>query len=132
MHYILDILRFGAPYLRRYWLALAAGVVFSIIFGLSNGGLVWGTKTILERLNTHVLEVSGDTIRSKSLHHFIRIIEKRDVVSKVDTDANRDVSLRYGISAIPTVILFRNGQVAQKFVGVRQEKEFKEVLDAQG
>jgi len=53
-------------------------------------------------------------------------------VGKVDTDSNRDVSLRYGISAIPTVILFRDGKVAQKFVGLRQEKEFKEVLDAQG
>ena len=53
-------------------------------------------------------------------------------VGKVDTDANRDVSMKYGISAIPTVILFKNGQIAQKFVGLRQEKEFKEVLDAQG
>ena len=53
-------------------------------------------------------------------------------VGKVDTDSNRDVSMRYGISAIPTVILFRDGKVAQKFVGLRQEKEFKEVLDAQG
>ena len=53
-------------------------------------------------------------------------------VGKIDTDANRDVSMKYGISAIPTVILFRNGQVAQKFVGLRQEKDFKEVLDAQG
>jgi len=51
-------------------------------------------------------------------------------VGKVDTDANRDVSIKYGISAIPTVILFKNGQVAQKFVGLRQEKDFKEVLDA--
>ncbi len=51
LHYIIDILRFGAPYLRRYWLALAAGVWFSIVFGLSNGALVWGTKTILERLS---------------------------------------------------------------------------------
>jgi ABC-type multidrug transport system fused ATPase/permease subunit len=51
VHYIIDILRFGAPYLRRYWLALVAGVSFSIIFGLSNGGLVWGTKTILDRLS---------------------------------------------------------------------------------
>src|SRR3954464_1427408 len=49
---------------------------------------------------------------------------------KVDTDSNRDVSIKYGISAIPTVILFKNGQVAQKFVGLRQERDFKEVLDA--
>ena len=53
-------------------------------------------------------------------------------VGKVDTDANRDVSLRYGISAIPTVILFKDGKIAQKFVGLRKEQEFKEVLDAQG
>jgi thioredoxin 1 len=53
-------------------------------------------------------------------------------VGKLDTDANRDISIKYGISAIPTVILFRNGQVAQKFVGLRQEKDFKEALDAPG
>jgi ABC-type multidrug transport system fused ATPase/permease subunit len=51
LHYLLDIIRFGAPYLRRYWLALVAGVWFSIVFGMSNGALVWGTKTILERLS---------------------------------------------------------------------------------
>jgi len=51
LHYIVDILRFGTPYLRRYWLTLVAGIWFSIVFGLSNGTLVWGTKTILERLS---------------------------------------------------------------------------------
>ncbi|MBV8779889.1 MAG: thioredoxin [Phycisphaerae bacterium] len=51
-------------------------------------------------------------------------------VGKVDTDSNRDISVKYQISAIPTVILFKNGQVAQKFVGLRKENEFKEALDA--
>jgi thioredoxin 1 len=51
-------------------------------------------------------------------------------VGKIDTDSNREVSMKYGISAIPTVILFKNGQVAQKFVGLRGEKDFKEALDA--
>src|SRR5471032_252274 len=53
-------------------------------------------------------------------------------VGKVDTDSNRDISLKYQISAIPTVILFKNGQVAQKFVGLRSEKDFKAALDAPG
>jgi thioredoxin 1 len=53
-------------------------------------------------------------------------------VGKLDTDSNRDVAMKYQISAIPTVILFKGGQVVQKFVGLRQEKDFKEVLDAQG
>ena len=51
-------------------------------------------------------------------------------VGKIDTDVNRDVSIKYNISAIPTVILFKNGQVAQKFVGLRQEKDFKAAIDA--
>ena len=51
-------------------------------------------------------------------------------VGKLDTDANRDVAIKYSISAIPTVILFNNGQVAQKFVGLRQERDFKEALDS--
>src|ERR1044071_8668174 len=53
-------------------------------------------------------------------------------VGKLDTDSNRDTAMKYGINAIPTVILFKNGQIAQKFVGLRQEKDFKEALDAQG
>jgi thioredoxin 1 len=51
-------------------------------------------------------------------------------VGKVDTDSNRDVAMRFGINAIPTVILFKGGQVAHKFVGLRSEEEFVEVLNA--
>ena len=50
-------------------------------------------------------------------------------VGKVDTDSNRDISMKYGISSIPTVILFKNGQIAQKFIGLRQERDFKAALD---
>ena len=51
-------------------------------------------------------------------------------VGKVDTDANRDVAIKYGINSIPTVILFKGGQVVQKFVGLRPERDFKQALDS--
>ena len=51
-------------------------------------------------------------------------------VGKIDTDKNREVAARYGISAIPTVILFEAGQVKEKFVGLKSKKEFKSVLDS--
>ena len=51
-------------------------------------------------------------------------------VGKLDTDANRETAMKYNISAIPTVLLFKGGQIAQKFVGLRAEKDFKEALDA--
>lgn len=50
-------------------------------------------------------------------------------VGKVDTDANRDVSVKFGISAIPTIMLFKNGQVVRKFVGVTPKQEFVAELD---
>ncbi|MFA9476701.1 thioredoxin [Phycisphaerales bacterium AB-hyl4] len=50
-------------------------------------------------------------------------------VGKLDTDANRDVSMKYNISAIPTVILFKGGEVVHKFVGVTPKQEFKGELD---
>jgi thioredoxin 1 len=51
-------------------------------------------------------------------------------VGKVDTDSNRDISMKYQINAIPTVILFKNGEVAAKFVGLKKESEFAEALEA--
>jgi thioredoxin 1 len=51
-------------------------------------------------------------------------------VGKLDTDSNHGVASKYAISAIPTVLLFKGGEVTQKFVGLRQEKDFREALDA--
>jgi thioredoxin 1 len=50
-------------------------------------------------------------------------------VGKVDTDANREVSVKYSVSAIPTVILFQNGEVKEKFVGLRSKQELSSMLD---
>ena len=51
-------------------------------------------------------------------------------VGKLDTDANHATASKYAISAIPTVLLFKGGQVAQKFVGLRAEKDLREALDS--
>jgi thioredoxin 1 len=44
-------------------------------------------------------------------------------VGKVDTDSNRNISFKYGISAIPTVILFKNGEIRKKFVGLTSKDD---------
>jgi thioredoxin 1 len=49
-------------------------------------------------------------------------------VGKVDTDANRNTAVRYGISAIPTVILFKDGEVRKKFVGLTSKDELARAL----
>ena len=51
-------------------------------------------------------------------------------IGKVDTDSAREVAMKYKISSIPTVLLFKNGQVAQTIVGLRNERDYRAALDA--
>ena len=50
-------------------------------------------------------------------------------VGKVDTDNNREVAMKFGISAIPTIILFKNGQMVKKLVGMQSKKALSAALD---
>lgn len=50
-------------------------------------------------------------------------------VGKVDTDNNRDISMKFGISAIPTVIIFKDGEMVKKFVGLQQKADLKAAID---
>lgn len=53
-------------------------------------------------------------------------------VGKIDTDANRDVTMKYGINAIPTVIVFHNGEPVKKFVGMTNKGDMSQALDQAG
>lgn len=50
------------------------------------------------------------------------------VVGKVNVDEQPDLAARYGITTIPTVLVFQNGEVIQKSVGVRPKEELKSLL----
>ena len=50
-------------------------------------------------------------------------------VASLDTDNNREVAIKYSISAIPTVILFKNGEMVKQFVGLQQKSDFKAAID---
>lgn len=50
-------------------------------------------------------------------------------VGKVDVDDCPDLAQRFGIMSIPTVIVFKDGEIAQRLVGYRLKSEFVEALD---
>ena len=56
--------------------------------------------------------------------------EGRAVVGKVDVDNNQQVSMEYGIRNIPTVLIFKNGEVVDKLVGVASKEVIAEKLSA--
>jgi thioredoxin 1 len=57
--------------------------------------------------------------------------EGKIAVAKVDVDNNQELAMRYGIQSIPTVILFKDGKINSKEVGVKPLKSFTNLLDSQ-
>ena len=55
--------------------------------------------------------------------------EGRVKVGKVNIDDHQALATEYGIRAIPTLLLFKGGQVAEQIVGMRSERDLKASLD---
>ncbi|MCC6969718.1 MAG: thioredoxin [Phycisphaerales bacterium] len=49
-------------------------------------------------------------------------------VGKVDTDNARAVSVKHGITALPTLLVFKNGQVVKRWVGLTRKEDIAAVL----
>ncbi|MBA3849915.1 MAG: thioredoxin [Opitutus sp.] len=49
-------------------------------------------------------------------------------IAKVNVDDNGDLAAQYGVRAIPTLLLFKNGAVAEQFVGMMDKGTLKAKL----
>lgn len=49
-------------------------------------------------------------------------------VCKVNVDDNRNISAKYNIMSIPTVIIFKNGQIVEQTVGVAPKEKLVGLL----
>ena len=55
--------------------------------------------------------------------------ERNDIkVGKVNVDDERELALEYGVSSIPTVMVFQNGEVKETSVGYRPKEEIEQLL----
>jgi thioredoxin 1 len=53
----------------------------------------------------------------------------RAKICKLNTDENPEVASRFQISAIPALLFFKNGKLADQLTGVRPKPEIKSVLE---
>ncbi|MCB0570351.1 MAG: thioredoxin, partial [Phaeodactylibacter sp.] len=51
-------------------------------------------------------------------------------VGKVNVDYNPEVSMKYGIRSIPTVLILKNGEVVDKQVGVTSKKVLVDKIES--
>jgi thioredoxin 1 len=56
---------------------------------------------------------------------------EKAVIGKVDVDSNPNVSAKYGIRSIPTMLFFKGGEIVDKQVGAVPKGVLVQKLDAQ-
>jgi thioredoxin 1 len=50
-------------------------------------------------------------------------------VGKVNSDENPNIALKYGIKFLPTVLLFKGGEVVKSFIGLCEKNEITAAID---
>ncbi|MEA1952657.1 MAG: thioredoxin [Planctomycetota bacterium] len=51
-------------------------------------------------------------------------------IGKVNIDDSPNTAAGYGVNSIPTLLVFKNGEVVDRFVGVQPKERIQEALDA--
>lgn len=64
-----------------------------------------------------------------TLEELAKKLADQAVVAKVNVDDHRDLAQRYDISALPTVLVFRNGEVVDKVVGLQSLQFYRAALE---
>ena len=49
-------------------------------------------------------------------------------VGKVNVDDNQELAIKYNVMSIPTILVFKNGNIVKTFVGVTPKQEIEEVI----
>ena len=52
-------------------------------------------------------------------------------IGKINVDEQGELALKYGISSIPTLILFKNGKVIKTSIGFKSKEEIEQMLNGQ-
>jgi thioredoxin 1 len=60
-----------------------------------------------------------------------KVADKTDKakVVKLNVDENPDVAMKYGIRGIPTVLVFKDGEVAETVVGLQPESAYDSLIE---
>lgn len=58
------------------------------------------------------------------------MVGDRATILKVDVDKNPDVSRQYNIQGVPTLILFKSGEIKWRQSGVMQAGQLKSIIDS--
>ena len=63
------------------------------------------------------------------LHQIVESLNGAVHLATIDTDAEQGLAMNYGIRSLPTVLLMKNGEIIEQFMGVQPESEIRKLLE---
>ena len=69
-------------------------------------------------------------MRAPAIEKLAEEYEGKADIGKLDVDESMDIAGRYGIMNVPTLIIFKNGQVVNKMIGLQNQNSLRKALDA--
>lgn len=63
------------------------------------------------------------------LEELSRELSGNKKIAKVNVDQERDLALKFGIQSIPTILVFQEGRLVDRLVGVRMKDELKQIIN---
>ena len=68
--------------------------------------------------------------QSPILDKVAEAVEGKAVIAKVNVDEHAPLAMQFSVRSIPTLLLFKNGEKVQDFVGLQQEATLIKALTA--
>lgn len=65
----------------------------------------------------------------RAMHSTLESLARDFKVCKVNVDTNQELANHYGISSIPALLIFKNGRIASRHVGVTSEAVLRQELE---
>lgn len=56
-------------------------------------------------------------------------IGDKAVIAKLNVDDNQDIAGQYGVMSIPTLLIFKDGEVVEQMVGVHQKEDLMKAIE---
>ena len=73
--------------------------------------------------------ISSDPFSTKTLPPFSPAEVDNIVIVKVDVDELQDLAVHYAVSAVPTILFFKNKDVVKQLNGLKQKAEILKVIE---
>ncbi len=59
-------------------------------------------------------------------------LEGKAVIAKVNVDENQELAAQFQVTSIPTMFIFKDGQVVKQLMGLKSEAEITKAIEAAG